>query len=44
MKRLIKITRQIDSVTKENLFSNRRIIHFNFSDDIIWKGSKRYAH
>ncbi len=44
MRTLIKISKHLDSITQENLLTNKRIINFNNSDSIIWKGTKRYAH
>mgnify|MGYP007014079635 CR=1 FL=1 len=44
MRTLIKISKHLDSITQENLLSNRRILNFNNSKDVIWKGTKRYAH
>ncbi|WP_255407683.1 hypothetical protein [Jejuia spongiicola] len=44
MRTLIKISKHLNSITQENLITNKRIINFNNSDTVIWKGTKRYAH
>ncbi|WP_341215336.1 hypothetical protein [uncultured Wocania sp.] len=44
MRTLIKISKHLDSITQENLFTNQRILSFNNSNEVIWKGTKRYAH
>ncbi|MDA9343658.1 hypothetical protein N9R06_01005 [Algibacter sp.] len=44
MKSIIKISRHLNNITQENLFTNKRIIDFNTSNTGLWKGTKRYAH
>lgn len=44
MKPIIKISRHLNSITQENLFTNKRIVDFNTSNTGLWKGTKRYAH
>ncbi|WP_262494243.1 hypothetical protein [Flaviramulus basaltis] len=44
MNSINKISRRLNSIVQENLFTNNRIIDFHTSNNYIWKGSKRYAH
>ncbi|WP_256444183.1 hypothetical protein [Flaviramulus sp. BrNp1-15] len=44
MKSIVKISRHFNTITQENLFTNKRIIDFRTSNNSIWKGTKRYAH
>ncbi|MFV9551103.1 hypothetical protein [Algibacter sp. PT7-4] len=44
MKSIIKISRHINNVTRQNLLSNKRIIAFQVGHPELWKGTKRYAH
>ena len=44
MKTLIKAYKHLDSVTHGNVLFNRRNISFKSMNDVVWKGSKRYAH
>lgn len=44
MNTINKISRHFNNLTQENLFNNNRVINFNNSNNVIWKGSKRYAH
>ncbi|WP_345274586.1 hypothetical protein [Flaviramulus aquimarinus] len=44
MKSIIKISRHLNSITQENLLTNKRIINFQSSNNCTWKGTKRYAH
>ncbi len=44
MRTVIKISKRLDNIVQENLLTNRRIIRFNNSCEVIWQGSKRYAH
>ncbi|WP_262891371.1 hypothetical protein [Algibacter mikhailovii] len=44
MKTLIKISRHLNTITQENIFTPKRILDFRTSNIGIWKGSKRYAH
>ena len=44
MKSTTKISRYINSITQENLFSDRIIPNLNNSHDDVWRRLKRYAH
>ena len=44
MKSIIKISRHLNNITKENLLNSKRIIDFRASNSGIWEGTKRYAH
>ena len=44
MKSIIRISRHLNNITKENLLTTKRIIDFRTSPSGIWKGTKRYAH
>ena len=44
MRTLIKISKHLNTITQENLLTNRRVLNFNNSNTNIWKGAKRYAH
>ncbi|WP_299554436.1 hypothetical protein [Seonamhaeicola sp.] len=44
MRTVIKISNHLNSITQEHFLPSRRYISFKSSNDIVWKGSKRYAH
>lgn len=44
MRTLNKISKHLNALTQENTVANRRILNFNNSKEVIWKGTKRYAH
>ncbi|WNH10349.1 hypothetical protein [Thalassobellus suaedae] len=44
MKPITRISKHLNTITKENLFSGRRILNFQSSQTCIWTGTKRYAH
>ncbi|MFL1012789.1 hypothetical protein [Flavisericum labens] len=44
MKSITKISRRLNIITKENLYTSKRIIDFRLLSTTLWKGAKRYAH
>lgn len=44
MRTINKISKQLNTLTQENVILSRRILNFNNSKGVIWKGTKRYAH
>lgn len=43
MRATIKRIKNLNGITKEELFENRRVIRFSNSLDTVWKDKKRYA-
>lgn len=44
MKSTTKISRYLNSITQENLVTNRVIPDLNNSHEDVWRRLKRYAH
>ncbi|MFI1744030.1 MULTISPECIES: hypothetical protein [Thalassobellus] len=44
MKPINRISKHINTMTQENLFTGSRVLNFQPSQTLIWRGSKRYAH
>ncbi|WP_262894916.1 hypothetical protein [Snuella sedimenti] len=44
MKTINRIYKHLDNITQGNDLFNRRTISFKSMSDVVWKGSKRYAH
>ncbi|MDG1729527.1 MAG: hypothetical protein P8K68_02955 [Algibacter sp.] len=44
MKSITKISRQLGTITQENILSSKRIIDFQMTNNGVWQGTKRYAH
>jgi len=44
MKTIIKISKRASGVVQEHLLSKRQIVSFCNSKNVIWKGTKRFAH